>query len=73
MVEVLVKKMNFTQSMNDQCLLMRNGQNGTIIICLYIDNTLYVGDKKALEAFKNEIKSILLQRKKVKLKITWGV
>ena len=59
--------------MNDQCLLMRNDQNGTIIICLYIDNTLYVGDKKALEAFKNEIKSILLQRKKVKLKITWGV
>ena len=73
MIEVLEKKMNFVQSMNDQCLLMRNDQNGTIIICLYIDNTLYVGDKKALEAFKNEIKSILLQRKKVKLKITWGV
>ena len=42
--------------MNDQCLLMRNDQNGTINVCLYIDDTLCVGDKKVLDAFKMEIK-----------------
>ena len=52
--------------MNDQCLLMRNNQNGTIIICLYIDDTLWVRDKKPINIFKKEIKNILLQRKKEK-------
>ena len=56
MIEVLEKKMNFVQSMNDQCLLMRNDQNRTIIACLYIDDTLCVGDKKPINAFKKEIK-----------------
>ena len=46
--------MNFVPSMNDQCLLMRNDQNRTIIVCLYIDNMLCVGDKEAIEAFKKE-------------------
>ena len=57
--------------MNDQCLLMRNDQNGTIIFCLYIDDTLCVGDKDAIEGFKKEIKNIVLQRKKAKFKTTW--
>ena len=55
MIEVLEKKMNFVQSMNDQCLLVKNDQNGTIIICLYIDDKQCVVDKKALKAFKKEI------------------
>ena len=58
--------------MNDQCLLMRNDQNRTIIICLYIDDTLCVGDKKALEAFKKEIKKYFVTNEQVNLKITWG-
>ena len=48
MVEVLENKMNFVQSVNDQRLLMRNDQNGTVIIRLYIDDTLWVGHKKAI-------------------------
>ena len=52
MIEVLETKMNFVRSMNDQCLLMRNDKNGTVIVCLYIDDTLCVGDKKALDTFK---------------------
>ena len=66
MVEVLVKKMNFTQSMNDQCLLMRNEENVTIIICSYIDYLLYVGDKKPSTYSRKKLKNILLQRKKEK-------
>ena len=48
--------------MNDQCLLMRNDQNGTIIVCLYIDDTLCVGDKEALDAFKKEIKKYFVMK-----------
>ena len=71
MIKVLEKKMNFGRSMNDQCLLMRNDQNRTIIVCLYIEDTLCVGDKDAIEAFKKKNIYILLQRKKAKLKTTW--
>ena len=35
---------------------MRNDQNGTIIVCLYIDDILCIGDKEAIDAFKKEIK-----------------
>ena len=56
MVKVLEKKMNFVWSVNDQCLLMRNDQNRIVIICLYIDETFYIGDKKAIDIFKKEIK-----------------
>ena len=52
--------------MNDQCLFMRKDQNRTVIICPYIDDTLCVGDKNAIDIFKKEIKNILLQRKKEK-------
>ena len=72
MIEVLEKKMNFVQSMNDQCLLMRNGQNGTIIICLYIDDTLCVGDKKALEAFKRKIKKYFVTKEEGKVEDYMG-
>ena len=30
-------------------------KDGTIIFCLYIDDTLCVGDKEAIDAFKKEI------------------
>ena len=59
--------MDFVQSMNDQCLLMRNDQIRTIIICLYIDDTLCVGDKKALEAFKKEIKKYFVTEEEGKV------
>ena len=56
MVGVLEKKMNFVRSINDQCLLMRNDQNRTFVIYLYIDGTLCIGYKKAIDIFKKEIK-----------------
>ena len=42
--------------MNDQCLLMTNDQNRTIIVCLCIDDMHCVGDKKAINMCKKEIK-----------------
>ena len=67
MIEVLEKKMNFVRSMNDQCLLMRNDQNRTIIICLYTDDMLYIGDKKALDTFKKEIKEYCVTKEEGKV------
>ena len=48
--------MNFVWNLNDQCLVMRNDKNGTVIVHLYIDDMLGVGDKKALDIFKKKIK-----------------
>ena len=48
--------MNFVRSMNDQCLLLRYDQNGIVIVYLYIDDMFCVGDKKAIDTFKKEIK-----------------
>ena len=53
--------------MNDQLLLMRNDQNGTIIICLYIDDTLCVGNKRAINIFKKEIKKYFVTKEEGKL------
>ena len=64
--------MNFARSMNDQCLHMRNDQNGTIIACLYIDDTLYVGDKKVLDTFKKEIKKYFVTKEDSKVEDDMG-
>ena len=64
MVAVIETKMDFTRSMSDQCLLMKNDKNVTFIVCLYINDTLCVGDEKAINMFNKEIKNILSQKKK---------
>ena len=71
MIEGLEKKMNVVQSMYDQCLLIRNDRNGTIIVCLYIDDMLCVGDKEAIDAFKKEIKKYFGTKEEAKFKTTW--
>ena len=47
--------MHFRKYISDQCLLMREDDAGTVIICLYIDDTLIVGDESAIRKFKDEI------------------
>ena len=46
---------------------MRNDQNGTIIVCLYIDDTLCVGDRKAIDAFKKEMKKYFVTKEEGKV------
>ena len=57
LLEILIGKMGFIKCLSDQCLLFRRDETGTAIICLYIDDTLVVGDKLAIEKFKKEIKT----------------
>ena len=48
--------MVFEKCLINQCLLNRKGESGIIIICLYIDDTMIVGNKKEIKKFKEEIK-----------------
>ena len=52
---------------NGQCLLIRNDQNRTVIVRLYIDDMLCVGDKKALDTFKKEIKEHFVTKEEGKV------
>ena len=56
LVKVLVEEMKFKKCLNDPCLLMNKNENGILIICLYIDDTLCVGNAEARKRFKQEIK-----------------
>ena len=51
-------EMGFLKCMADDCLLMRTTEKGTVtvIVCVYIDDTLCLGKKEAISDFKNELK-----------------
>ena len=46
---------------------MRNDHNGTVIICQCIDDTLCLGDKKAIHMFKKEIKENFVTKEEGKV------
>ena len=50
------KDMGFSKCMADECLLFRNTDKGTLVLCLYIDDAPCVGDKDAITELKEEIK-----------------
>ena len=54
--DVLIEKMRFEKCLIDQCLLSRKGESGILIICLYIDDTMIVGNEIEIKKFKEEIK-----------------
>ena len=56
LITIMMKNMGFHKCLSDECLLFRNTEDGIVIVCVYIDNTLCVGDEKAVKKFKNEIK-----------------
>ena len=53
--DTMVNYMGFTKCLSDQCLLVKNDEFGTVIVCLYIDDTMVVGDKKAVGKFKSDL------------------
>ena len=57
LITVLVGKMKFVKCFADQCLLRRSTAKGIAIICIYVDDTLYVGNKEAITEFKKEIEN----------------
>ena len=40
---------------------------GTIIICVYIDDTMIIGDRKAIDVFKKEIRGFFSTKEEGKM------
>ena len=56
LLEILVGKLGFTKCMSDNCLITRTASSGTLLLCVYIDDTLCVRSKKCIDEFKKDIK-----------------
>ena len=56
-ISVLIEDMHFNKCAGDECLLMRQTDIGTVVICVYIDDTLCAGNKVALDNFKKELRN----------------
>ena len=65
---MLISKMGFEKYLFDHYLLGRQGDTGILIICLYIDNTMIVGNKVEMKKFKKEIKSHFKTKKEGDMK-----
>ena len=48
-VRIITKEMWFEKCMADQSLLKREDESGVVLICIYVDDTLCIGDREALE------------------------
>ena len=48
--------MGFFKYVDDGCLLIRVNNIRTVILCIYGNKMIVVGDKEAIEAFKQESK-----------------
>ena len=48
-------KMNFEKCLADGCLLKRENKYGILIVCVYADDTMCIGTRKAIDKFKNEL------------------
>jgi len=53
--EVLSKEMGFSKSLTDPCLLYQKSERGEIILCIYVDDVLCVGDELAISHFVEAI------------------
>ena len=61
-IAATLTKMGFTKCMADQCLFFRKSSDGTVAIVVYIDDTLCVGDERAINKFKQEIKKYFVTK-----------
>ena len=48
-------KLGFEKCLADTCLLKRTKSTGTVIVCVYVDDTICVGDRAAIDELKIEI------------------
>ena len=54
-INVMVTKLGFEKCMADSCLLKRSNDKGTLIICVYVDDILCIGDRSAIDSIKVEL------------------
>ena len=62
-----LKKINFEVSLLDPCLMIRKSKEGTVILCIYVDDVLMMGDKEAINKAIEDIMKEFTIRKEGKL------
>ena len=51
LLDVMTRKLGFEKCKADECLLWRSTRDGTLIVCVYIDDTLCVGNEHTIKDF----------------------
>ena len=59
----VMKDKGFTSTTAESCLLKRIDKNGTVIICVYVDDCFITGVRKAIDAAMNDINSVFETRR----------
>ena len=54
-IDVMVTKLSFEKCMADSCLLNRSNDKRTLIICIYVNDVLCIGDRSAIDLIKVEL------------------
>ena len=54
-IDVMVTKIGFDQCLSNSCLLKRTDNDNTIIIFVYMDDFLCIGDRKTIDLIKKEL------------------
>ena len=62
-----LKKIDFEVSLLDPCLMIRKSKEGTVILCIYVDDVLMMGDKEAINKAIEDIMKEFSIRKEGKL------
>lgn len=63
-----LQELGFTTNLVDPCLLSRTNENGTVHLCVYVDDVLLVGDGKAIKDAIKDIEKKFSIRKEGQLK-----
>ena len=56
-VNIMTVELGFRKCLADPCLLERETELGKVVVCVYVDDTMCVGDRAAIDQLKTEIQS----------------
>ena len=62
-----LKKLKFEVSLIDPCVMTRRNDDGIVILCIYVDDVLMVGDQSAIDKAIEDIEKVFSIRKEGKL------
>ena len=67
----MVAKLGFDKCFANSCLLKCTDNNKTLIIYVYVDDILCIGDRKAINSIKKELSIFFLKKTKEKWSYMW--
>lgn len=68
LTSVLTEKMKMRKCVADQCLFGRKQKKGTVLLAIYIDDTLCVGKPEAIDELKSELATYFATKEEGDLK-----